>query len=153
ELANGKLVQLVDAIVHSSHLTIMTISRHDPCNLSCEGQLARASMRFAPEGGTVKLTSIISSGLALAVTLTFAQPAHAQAGATGTPATPTNGTVNQTQPGNGNGVPSDPGTQGTTDRQGSTNQVPTGTSGQPPSGTIGGQSGSPGANTGQPVDR
>src|SRR5437868_6241779 len=62
----------------------------------------------------VKLSSAIMTGaLACALGLVAPQVSHAQG------ATPSSG-AGQSQVGNGNGVPSSPGTQGTTDRSGQT---------------------------------
>jgi hypothetical protein len=80
----------------------------------------------------VKLKSAMMTGaLACALGLVAPQISHAQG------ATPSSG-GGQSQVGNGNGVPSSPRTQGTTDKAGQTPQVPGGrTTDQPPTGSVG----------------
>ena len=78
----------------------------------------------------VKVKSIIMTGaLAFALGLAAPQLSHAQG------ATPSSG-GGSSQVGNGNGVPSSPRTQGTTDRAGQTPQVPSGND-QQPTGSVG----------------
>jgi len=79
----------------------------------------------------VKVKTVMMTG-AVACALAFAAPkvSHAQG------ATPPAG--GQSQVGNGNGVPSSPKTQGTTDRSVQTPQLPDGgTTDQPPTGSVG----------------
>jgi hypothetical protein len=74
---------------------------------------------------------MMTGALACALGLVAPQISHAQ-GATPSPQS------GQSQVGNGNGVPSSPATQGTTDRAGQTPQVPDGkTTDQPPTGSVG----------------
>jgi hypothetical protein len=75
-------------------------------------------------------TVMMTGALACAVAFAAPQVSYAQG------ATPPAG--GQSQVGNGNGVPSSPGTQGTTDRSGQTPQVPNGgTTDRPPTGSVG----------------
>jgi len=80
----------------------------------------------------VNLKSVMMTGaMACVMALAAPQVSHAQG------ATPSSG-GGQSQVGNGNGVPSSPRTQGTTDRSGQTPQVPRGkTTDQPPTGSVG----------------
>lgn len=76
-------------------------------------------------------TAMMTGALACALGLVAPQFSHAQG------VTPPSG-GGQSQVGNGNGVPSSPGTQGTTDKAGQTPQVPGGrTTDQPPTGSVG----------------
>jgi hypothetical protein len=76
-------------------------------------------------------SAMMTGALAIALGLVAPQVSHAQG------ATPSSG-GGQSQVGNGNGVPSSPRTQGTTDRAGQTPQVPDGkTTDQPPTGSVG----------------
>jgi hypothetical protein len=74
---------------------------------------------------------MMTAALACALGFVAPQLSHAQG------ATPSSG-GGQSQVGNGNGVPSSPATQGTTDRSGQTPAVPGGkTTDQPPTGSVG----------------
>lgn len=76
-------------------------------------------------------SAVMTGALACALGLAAPQLSHAQG------ATPSSG-AGQSQVGNGNGVPSSPRTQGTTDRAGQTPQVPRGgTTDEPPTGSVG----------------